>query len=1612
MPSGLIVRRIERLPNAEELQSLPPDTLISISVPDATVPQGYRVKKIRVSQLLRNLPDLEGFIRSLQDQVPAGGFPKGLLGSKGEKGEKGHGSGPPGFRGQTGPKGSVGEKGEKGAPDGEKGDKGESGSAGPPGPSSGTPGDRGGKGEKGDAGSTGGAGIKGEKGDDGSSGQKGEPGSKGETGSQGPPGAGSPGVPGEQGQKGNTGTGGTTGQKGERGEKGPKGNPTPPTFTQLDDTPGSYVGSGTKLVGVKGDESSLEFVDAPAGNFIGLTDTPLSFTGNKGRIPEVNEDEDGLHFVEAGLTKGEASALISREGGLQADELSQITLGLLLEKGGTSGLLSGQSFTANLAVDSGHPLGTDGYSALLIGGFDPVLFVNNDILFPPNANVGDTLDDSNSMAFALRTNGELDSSGLMVRLGATGTDPNETLLVAFSQNFVVTLQARPVFREAGRFTDLKDTPGSYSPGDKGKIPIVNEDEDALEFIAPTDPSISGLKGEKGIKGETGDRGLVGAAGDKGDKGQKGQTGGPGEKGVKGEDSTVPGPQGAQGLPGPQGETGDQGETGPHGAFSTSEVGSGNFNISTAGNFTHGASEITVPDDAAIEWLVVNFGRATSGGVRKADWEFVRRDALVRTSGSTASHPLTFSTDGGTASASNSIALEFEDNTFQLGVTSARRLLVTSDDASQDAVPLTLQSVVSTAGQKGAKGDRGEVGPKGTDATPGQKGAKGNAGETGGQGPAGDKGEKGGPGETGAKGEVGPDGAKGEQGAVGNQGPVGDKGAQGEQGIQGLQGLRGNQGPVGIQGDKGERGNQGTVGNKGAPGDQGAKGTVGDPGAAGSDGNPGPLGNPGPGGAVGDKGTKGAPGESGNKGMPGADGTPADKGEPGVKGEKGDQGALGPTGDQGERGIQGEAGQKGQKGELGEKGELGPTGPGSTALGPPGAKGEAGPPGPAGTGSPGSPGADSTVPGPAGAVGPTGPKGDEGDKGEPGEKGDTGAAGGPGPEGDEGPPGPQGQKGQDGGSEGELIGPLHWTSTTDATGVLEGTGTAGNRLIALPATSTGAGSASDKPAVWSAWTTVIQHTLQNAGIHHFDAQMDASSELPHGGGGRWFAESRFMRSRVGGNPVELSERDVYIRGFDADTNHIRWTLSAQDASQINDVVSLQVRVRRQATAGNHALNTNAYDSTWDYDHNRLFVHRVGTGPKGEKGAGSGPPGPAGTVGGKGDKGDPGETGADGTDGTQGIKGEPGADGSDAPTVGTGLLDAGDLSVTFQGNTAVRSASPPTTAFDGGTTIDLDDAGQHGVISFSVSWGTTTNGGTVALASTDPVSAANRLLFARTAGTTSNGEVRVYRLIAASGLVGEKGNSGDKGEPGTAGGLGPAGPPGPSVVGPAGPSGGTGATGPQGATGAVGPTGPTGQKGEVGPTGTGLTLSSPVEETVAQKDIYMTPDGLVAGLDTSPVQTLPNWEWSNWIDLWSSTETAARSVLLNVKNAGIVQWGANGGGDRAFFEVRLVRVRGSVTTELFDPLAVYVRNVNGDISSGTRIGCTPWQTWVVDSEANDQIKLQVRIRSQRSFTDRAGATGNGVVPRGAGSPGDPHTNFLRFPANTASEGANRVISRTIS
>lgn len=135
-------------------------------------------------------------------------------------------------------------------------------------------------------------------------------------------------------------------------------------FLQLADTPNSFVGHGSKLLGVNVAENAVEFVAAPAGNFIGLTDTPASFVGQGGRMAAVNVGETAIEFTNTPTgyqsSPGYASAYVSgvlRVGSLQSNtsvnaETAVVSSGTMSAAGmiSTTATVSGANLSSSVTI--------------------------------------------------------------------------------------------------------------------------------------------------------------------------------------------------------------------------------------------------------------------------------------------------------------------------------------------------------------------------------------------------------------------------------------------------------------------------------------------------------------------------------------------------------------------------------------------------------------------------------------------------------------------------------------------------------------------------------------------------------------------------------------------------------------------------------------------------------------------------------------------------------------------------------------------------------------------------------------------------------------------------------------------------------------------------------------------------------------------------------------------------------------------------------------------------------------------------------------------------------------------------------------------------------------
>ena len=70
--------------------------------------------------------------------------------------------------------------------------------------------------------------------------------------------------------------------------------PSPITFKGLKDTPTSFLNQDGRILRVREDLDTLEFIDH---SFLALTDTPVDYTGHAGAKVMVNDTEDGIEFI-------------------------------------------------------------------------------------------------------------------------------------------------------------------------------------------------------------------------------------------------------------------------------------------------------------------------------------------------------------------------------------------------------------------------------------------------------------------------------------------------------------------------------------------------------------------------------------------------------------------------------------------------------------------------------------------------------------------------------------------------------------------------------------------------------------------------------------------------------------------------------------------------------------------------------------------------------------------------------------------------------------------------------------------------------------------------------------------------------------------------------------------------------------------------------------------------------------------------------------------------------------------------------------------------------------------------------------------------------------------
>ena len=123
--------------------------------------------------------------------------------------------------------------------------------------------------------------------------------------------------------------------------------------------------------------------------------------------------------------------------------------------------------------------------------------------------------------------------------------------------------------------------------------------------------------------------------------------------------------------------------------------------------------------------------------------------------------------------------------------------------------------------------------------------------------------------------------------------------------------------------------------------------------------------------------------------------------------------------------------------------------------------------------------------------------------------------------------------------------------------------------------------------------IATHTVTSTNVHLLHGQINASLNWPasgftRGGAGRWYTQTRIMRER--GAAVENIARDSeYHRGFEiGDDEQLFGMEGISSTLQANDILKLQMRVRRQTQGSGVAGNTTALTCTVESDDSKLDV----------------------------------------------------------------------------------------------------------------------------------------------------------------------------------------------------------------------------------------------------------------------------------------------------------------------------------------------------------------------------------------------------------------------------------------
>jgi hypothetical protein len=261
-------------------------------------------------------------------------------------------------------------------------------------------------------------------------------------------------------------------------------------FTELTDSPSSYVGEGNKVIAVKDTEDGLEFVvqsgagsGAGASTFTELTDSPSSYVGEAGKYTIVNNSEDGLEFTASMPTVASGIGVrVYNSSDISIGTTSDTALTFNSERWDTDNIHDTVSNTGRLTCKTAGKY-------MIVGGIDFALNSSGIrqifIRLNGTTDIGRGGDASTSANTNYRKQVtsiyELSVDDYVELIVYQNSGGDLDILSVGNRSPEFMMQLIEVGEGTSDLINLDDTPVTYS-GASGQSLVVNDEEDGVEFV--------------------------------------------------------------------------------------------------------------------------------------------------------------------------------------------------------------------------------------------------------------------------------------------------------------------------------------------------------------------------------------------------------------------------------------------------------------------------------------------------------------------------------------------------------------------------------------------------------------------------------------------------------------------------------------------------------------------------------------------------------------------------------------------------------------------------------------------------------------------------------------------------------------------------------------------------------------------------------------------------------------------------------------------------------------------------------------------------------------------------------------------------------------------------